>query len=57
MNEKVKGGQAEKERKARLAQALRDNLRKRKEQARQRGESPAPATVSPQAPGKGKSGS
>ncbi len=47
MSEKVKANPAEKERAARLAQALRDNLRKRKDQARQRGASAAPATVPP----------
>jgi hypothetical protein len=36
MTEKVKAAQAGKKRATRLAQALRDNLRKRKEQARQR---------------------
>lgn len=45
--EKVKSSQVEKERAARLAQALRDNLRKRKEQARLREASATIATVLP----------
>ncbi len=53
MSEKVKAGSAEKERAARLAQALRDNLRKRKEQARQRETGATAATVPPGEAGKG----
>lgn len=53
MSENVKASRAEKERAARLAQALRDNLRKRKEQARQRGSSTPDATVPPGEAGKG----
>lgn len=53
MNDKVKAGPAEKERAARLAQALRDNLRKRKEQARQRKAAEANAIHSPEMPSKG----
>ncbi len=53
MNEKVKAGPAEKERAARLAQALRDNLRKRKAQARQRKAAEAHATLLPELPSKG----
>ncbi len=56
MNEKIKAGPAEKERAARLAQALRDNLRKRKEQARQRKAAEANATHSPELPSKGDKG-
>ncbi|MCU0817958.1 MAG: hypothetical protein MUF11_01440 [Beijerinckiaceae bacterium] len=52
MSENVKASPAEKERAARLAQALRDNLRKRKEQARQRETSAAAATVPPAEAGK-----
>ena len=53
MNEKIKAGQSEKERAARLAQALRDNLRKRKEQARQRKAAEANAALSPELPSRG----
>ena len=53
MNEKIKAGPAEKERAARLAQALRDNLRKRKEQARQRKAAEANAALSPELPSRG----
>lgn len=53
MSGKVKTGQSGKERAARLAQALRDNLRKRKEQARQRKEPDAAATVPPRETDKG----
>ena len=53
MSGKVKTGQSGKERAARLAQALRDNLRKRKEQARQRSQPDDVATVPPREGDKG----
>lgn len=57
MTENVKGGQPGKERAARLAQALRDNLRKRKEQARLREGEAGTATVPPREADKGTKGS
>lgn len=49
MDEKVKGKKAASDRQARLAAALRDNLRRRKEQerGRRRSESDVDAMISP----------